>query len=173
MTLITLDGLAPVTDTRAKTGGGRPFPCTAASWTKHTATVTSCTIKSFDSGNDSISIRVVNGDHGAELLVSLDPSGSPDPAKALATRNLAISILGGITNGKLDSTKIEKASGQQVEFIAKHKGFTNKDGKTYHKVSYILTGEVSTVYPVTNDHIMPALPGQAVGAPQSIDDIPF
>ncbi len=171
MTLISLDGLAPVTDTRAKSGGGRPFPCTPSSWTKHTATVTACTIKSFDSG-DSISIRVANGDHAAELLVNLDPSGSPDPAKALATRNLAISILGAITNGKLDSAKVEKASGQTIEFIAKHKGFTSNNGKHFHKVSYILTGEVAVVLPVTNDHIMPALPGQAVGAPDP-SDIPF
>lgn len=172
MSLITLDGLVPVTDTRAKTGGGRPFPCTDKAWTKHTGTVTSCSIKSFDSGNDSISIRVANGDHGAEILINLDPSGAPDPAKALVTRNLAISILGAITNGKLDSAKVEKASGQQIEFIAKHKGFTSKDGKHYHKVSYLLTGEVATVLPVTNDHIMPTLPGQAAGAPDP-SDIPF
>ena len=171
MALISLDGLAPVTDTRAKSGGGRPFPCTPSSWTKHTATVTACTIKSFDSG-DSISIKVVNGDHGCELLVNLDPSGSPDPAKALATRNLAISILGALVNGKLDTAKVEKASGQTIEFIAKHKGFTNNNGKSYHKVSYILTGEVSVVYPVTNEHIMPALPGQAAG-PVDPSDIPF
>lgn len=173
MTLISLDNLTPVASTAPKSTGGRPFPCHGQGWTKHTATVVGASIKSFDSG-DSLSIRVENGEHAAELLINLDPSGAPDPQKALETRNLAITILGALTNGKLDSAKVEKARGQVVQFIAKHKGFSHKDGRSYHKVSTILTGQVDAMTPVTGHEVMPLLPGQAA-LPQASgsDVIPF
>lgn len=172
MALVPLDNLTPVSDTAPKNVGGRPFPCDALGWTKHTAEVVGASIKTFDSG-DSISIRVANGDYAGDLLINLDPSGAPDPQKALETRNLALTILGAITNGKLDTTKLEKAKGQKVAIIAKHKGWTFKGDKAYHKVSYILTGEVPALTPVTGQEFMPAIPGQPLVKAGSDVEIPF
>ena len=173
MTLITLDGLDDQTlvntDTKPSGGGLRPFPCDNQGWVKHTAVVMSADIKSFDSGRDSISLVVANGQYGGELLIDLDPKGAPDPQKALETRNKAIKILNAVTDGKLDSAKVKKSHGQLVEIIARHKGFTQgKNGRWYHKVSLILTGEVAEMLPVA-EIPMPALPDSQAAHPTDND----
>lgn len=162
MTLITIPGMTEDSllnmDTNPSGMGFRPFPCTPNDWTKHTAHVIKAEIKSFDNGGDNLSIVVANVMHGGEILINLDPSrvgpGVKDPEKQ-AQRNLesltrAIKILGAHTKGQLDLKKLEKASGQVVEILAKHKGFREKDGRFYHKVSLILTGTAKEEVDVTD-----------------------
>jgi len=179
MSLVSLEGLDEATLEKINpeaSGGGRPFPCDAAGYTKHTGRVTKCRLHCFDDGGESIVITVENEGHTGDVLVSLDCSGAPDPQKAIVSRNRAIKVLGAHTDGKLDTGKLEKASGQLIEFSAKHKGFTTgKNGGTFHKVALYFNGEVKALRPVTGP-AMPALPGSRETAPtqgSSLADIPF
>lgn len=170
-TLVTLDGLdsqtLEQTDTRPAAGGGRPFPCDSNGWTRHTATVTKADLKVWEDGKESIEVYIQNGAHAGSLLVDLDPRTAPDPQKALDTRNKLIKVLGAHTDGQLDLGKLKKASGQIVEIIAKHKGFTTAaNGNTYHKVSLIFTGSAEKLEPVQGT--LPPLPGA-----EPADDIAF
>jgi hypothetical protein len=195
MTLIPIPGMTAQsiadTSTEPTSTGGRPFPCDANGWTKHTATVRKAYIKHFDnSGKDYIGLRVENGQCSDELLIALDardiPTGlTPEKAQAameknLATLQMAVKLLGAHTNGQLDTVKLEKASGQIVEIIAKHKGFRQYDGKHYHKITLILTGAAPALLPIDPSVQLPPLPGAALPAapapmrdPLGDDDIPF
>lgn len=173
MALIAIPGISEESilnqDTTPKGGGLRPFPCDEAGWTQHTAFVVKASIKQFDNGNDSISIVVANEAHGAEILIGLDPSRTAPGLSAkqqekaqadnLRSLQLAMKILGCHTNGKLDTVKLEKAHGQYVTLIARHKGFQEKDGKYYHKVTYILTGAAEELLDLKGP-ALPPLPGQ-------------
>lgn len=189
--LIEIPGMTEDSLLNAKTestgGGLRPFPCDANNWTKHTAEVIKCTIKTFEvagKAKDNISMLVGNAQFGGEILIGLDINDIPanlTPEKAqkakennLKTLQMAIKILGCHTNGKLDTAKLEKAHGQAVEIIAKHKGFREHEGRHYHKVSLLLTGAVEKATEVDERVGLPPLPGSApAAAPASFDDIPF
>ena len=168
------------TSTESSGGGLRPFPCDANGWTKHTAVVLKCEIKTLGE-DDNISILVGNEGYGGEVLIGLDPSKvGPNCTNAEKARqdnleNLlrAIKILDCATKGQLDTAKLEKSHVQTVEIIAKHKGFREHDGKHYHKVSLILTGTAADLTPVQGT--LPPLPGQAPAAAPggSVDDLPF
>lgn len=157
------------TDTTPK-GGFQPFPCAAGTWTRHTAQVTKAAIKVFPDGGEAIAITLANGDHGGELLVSLQPDrlgpnvAAKDQEKTIQqnkdTLRLAIKILNAHTDGKLDTAKLERAKGPLVTIIAKHNGFrTGNDGRQYHKVGLILKGSAETLEPV-KAMAMPPIPGQ-------------
>lgn len=187
MSLITIPGMTEDailnTSTTPSSGGLRPFPCDANGWTSHTAFIVKASVKTFDSGNDSLSLVVANEQYGGEILVSLDPSrvapgftgekAAKMQADNLKTLLLAIKILGCHTSGKLDTKKLEKVGGDayRVTVIAKHKGFRQgNDGRSYHKVSLILVGTADELKPVTGP-ALPPLPGSAPAAPvTSIDD---
>jgi hypothetical protein len=175
MSLISIPGMtedALLNLNTAPSGGGlRPFPCDANGWTSHTAHVVKAEVKSFDSGDDYIAIVVANVQYGGEILVSLDPSKvAPGLAPAqeqkmrennLKSLMLAVKILGCHTGGKVDTKKLDKATGQLVTVIAKHKGFRQgKDGNWYHKISLILTGDAQEEVDVKGPEL-PALPGSA------------
>lgn len=166
MSLISLDGLdqnALDSTNTAASSGRKPFPCTPDTYTRHTGRVVKAALKIFEiSGKESISIVVQNEDYSGEMLIDLDPSGAPNPQKGLETRNKAIKVLGAATDGKLDTVKLEKASGQIVAFTAKHGGFSEKDGRYYHKVRLYFDGEAHELLPV-KQVAMPALPGQGAG----------
>jgi hypothetical protein len=163
MNLIPIEGLDEATLESASTapsgGGLKPFPCDAAGWTKHTAVVMGASLKVFDSGSEAISLLVANAEYGGEILVNLPPYAAQYHEKSLETLVKTVKILGCHTAGKLDLDKLKNAHGQLVEIIAKHKGFREgKDGRQYHKVSLILTGEARDMAPVTQV-AMPATPG--------------
>lgn len=175
MTLIPIEGLSTQAIEEQSTAptsiGLKPFPCDGASWTRHTATVTKAEIKVFDTGSEAISMQVANGQHGGEVLVNLPPYEAAYQEKAFETLIKTIKILGCHTDGKLDSNKLSNAGGQIIEIIAKHKGFrVGKDGRDYHKVSLILTGEAKALLPVTMVQ-MPSLPGCEVATDPDL--IPF
>lgn len=181
MSLISLEGLDDQALQDAKTeasSGRKPFPCTPNDYTRHTGRVVKASLKIFEStGKESISMVVANDEFTGEILIDLDPSSAPNPQKALETRNKVIKILEAATGGKLDTVKLEKANGQLVAFSAKHKGFTEKDGRHYHKVGLYFDGVVSSLLPV-KQVAMPLLPGQSASAAPaqasaSLDDIPF
>jgi hypothetical protein len=184
MSLINIPGMTEDSLTKldtAPTGGGlRPFPCDASGWTKQTGCVLKCGIKIFEVNGinkENISIQVGNGQYGAEILISLDVTdvapGTRDVAKAqqqnLETLTKAIKCLGAHSQGKLDTAKLEKAHGQCVEFICKHKGFSTKGNSTYHKIGYIFTGEVPDIQDVTMVQ-MPQVPGSSAPAFQPSGD---
>ncbi len=178
MALVSLDGLDEKTLTNISTaasGGRRPFPCDGNSYTRHTAKVVKAGLMVWPDGRESIKISVENNGHGGDLLIDLECSTAKNPQKALETRNKAIKLLGAHTSGKLDTTKLEKASGQLVALSAKHKGFKpGKNGGMFHDVALYFDGEASELLPVTQVATMPQLPGQAAGAPiDNNDDIPF
>lgn len=168
--------------TEAKAGGLRPFPCDGFGWTRHTGCVLKAEIKHFDNSGDSIAITVVNAQYGAEILVNLDPSqvppGTKDQEKVrqdnLETLTKLIKVLGAHTKGQLDTTKLEKAKNVCVEFIAKHKGFTEgRNGGTFHKITYIFKGGADDITDVTGPQL-PPLPGAAASSgPIDPLDIPF
>ena len=160
MALVNLDNFNLDIDTAPSTGGARPFPCDGASYTRHTGRVVKAGLLTFDSGKESIKITVENGPFGGDILVDLDPSGAPNPQKAIETRNKAIKLLGAHTNGQFDTDKLGKAHGQLVAFSAKHKGFANgKNGGIFHKVALYFDGEAKDLLPVAPCATMPALPG--------------
>ena len=189
MSLIKIPGMTEDsllnTSTESKGGGLKPFPCDASGWTKHTAVVLKCSVKVFenqDPPSENLSLVVGNGEFGGEILINLDPTrvgpNCSNPEKVqeqnLQTLLMAIKLLEAHTNGALDTAKLEKAHGQVVEIIAKHKGFrSGNDGRQYHKVSLILTGSAPDLLPVTGT--LPALPGAAPASSGPIDplDIPF
>lgn len=150
------------TSTEAPQGGLKPFPCDAAGWTRHTATIAKAGLKTFDIGGESISLMLENGAHGGECLVSLDPSGAPDPAKAAEGLVRVLKILDAFTpDGQVDTDRIGKKTGQPVSVIAKHKGFREgKNGGWFHKVSLIVTGATEKVNPIDTTVALPLLPGQ-------------
>jgi len=175
MTLINIPGMTEESltklDTAPSGGGMRPFPCDANGWTQQTGTVLKCGIKTFEVGgipSENLSIQVGNGQYGGEILVNLDvrnvAPGTKDVAKAqqdnLETLTKAIKVLGAHSGGKLDTAKLEKAHGMCVAFICKHKGFNQKDGRNYHKISYIFKGGVTDLQDVIEVR-MPDLPGAA------------
>lgn len=188
MSLIKIPGMTEDallnTSTESKGGGLKPFPCDASGWTKHTAVVLKCSVKVFDNQNppsENLSLVVGNGEFGGEILINLDPTrvgpNCTNPEKVteqnLQTLMMAVKLLEAHTNGALDTVKLEKAHGQTVEIIAKHKGFRLHEGKNYHKVSLILTGSAPDLTPVTGPQL-PALPSApASSGPIDPLDIPF
>lgn len=194
MTLIPIPGLTLDGIQNQKTeasSGLQPFPCNATNWTRHTAAVNKAAIKHFEnSGKDYISLEFVNGAHFGEMLISLDindipPGLTPEKAAEARQKNLetlqkVIKILGCHTNGQLDTAKLEKARGQAIAVVAKHKGFRQgSQGGYFHKITYLLNGEVPEMLAVDTSVGLPPLPsGGAPGAPSggaapSFDDIPF
>lgn len=191
MALITIAGMNEDKILNAKTEPGgaglRPFPCNASSWTRHTACVMKAGIRKFDqTGQVNISLMVCNGAYGGEVLINTDPSQvapglTPEKAAKQKENNLKtltsiIKLLNAHTNGKLDTTKLEKAKGQCIEVIAKHKGFNfGNDGTAYHKVSLLYTGEVSDIQPVDESIGLPPLPGTMASATSGgfDDDLPL
>lgn len=190
MSFLTIPGMTEeailAQDTAPSGGGLRPFPCDAAGWTLQHGFVTKAEIKTFatqDGENSNLSISVANNEFGAEILINLDPRkvapGTKDVAKA-QQQNLedlmkAVKILGAHTGGKIDTAKLEKAHGQGIAFVCKHKGFTEKDGRHYHKISYIFKGEAPDPLPQPNEKPqLPALPGTSqVPAAVSASSDPF
>ena len=186
MTLIKIPGMTQDAllnrATESKGGGLKPFPCDANGWTKHTAVVLKCEIKAFDFGDEhteNISILVGNAEFGGEVLINLDPTRvapnctNPEKVQQQNLESLlrAIKILDCATNGQLDTAKLEKAHGQVVEIIAKHKGFRQHEGRYYHKVTLLLTGTAPDLTPVTGT--LPALPGAAPAVTADPLDILF
>lgn len=171
MAVFTLQGVTPETikntSTEAPQGGLKPFPCDAQGWTRHTAVIAKAGFKVFDMGYESISLLLENGAHGGECLVSLDPSGAPDPAKAAEGLVRVLKILDAFTpGGQVDTDLIGKKTGQIVSVIAKHKGFREgKNGGWFHKVSLIVTGASEKLTPVDTTVALPLLPGQEAGEP--------
>jgi hypothetical protein len=176
MALLNIPGMTEealkTVDTTAKTVGLRPFPCDAQGWTNHTGTVIKAEVKTFAGAqgeNSNLAITVQNDECGAEILINLDPTqvapGVKDVAKAVQQNqqdlHAAVKILGAHTNGRLDTDKLAKAQGQVIAFISKHKGFREKDGRYYHKVSNIFKGEAPQLLPVTERVQLPPLPGTA------------
>ena len=114
---------------------------------------------------------VFGHEFSGEVLINLDPTRvAPNctNVEKVQQQNLesllrAIKILDCATNGQLDTAKLEKAHGQVVEIIAKHKGIRQHEGRYYHKVTLLLTGTAPDLTPVTGT--LPALPGQAPAAP--------
>ena len=180
MSLITLDGFGDdallKTDVKPSAGGLRPFPCTSNGYTKQTACVLGADIKILNEMTDPrevIAVQVVNGQYGAELLFDLVPTGTDEQKqRSIENRNKIIKILGAHTAGKLDTDKLKKAKGQCLRISCTHKGFSQKDGKHYHKVACYLDGQVDDIGPV-NEVAMPALPGQAPAPTSSASDDPF
>jgi hypothetical protein len=178
MTLVPIPGLDATTLDKTSTTpaqvGLHPFPCTTSGWTQHTAMVTSAELKCFESGSEALSLKVANGEYGGELLVNLPPYEPDYQEKSFETLVKTIKILGCHTDGKLDLDKLKKASGQIVSLIANHKGFRQgNNGRSYHKVSLILTGDAPALQPVKQVQ-MPPLPGAApMAATGTDDDIPF
>jgi hypothetical protein len=89
-------------------------------------------------------------------------------------------VLGCHTQGKLDTDKLVKCSGQIVEIIAKHKGFRDFEGKKYHKVTLRYTGAAPELLPVDESVKLPDLPGSVLTTtatlakdPFATDDLPF
>lgn len=163
--LIHIEGLTAEAiqnaDTTPSAGGLKPFPCDAAGWTKHTAVVMGATLKIFPNGGEAISLQVANAEYGGEILVNLPPYEPQYQEKSFETLIKTIKILGAHTDGNLDTAKLKDAHGQLVTIIAKHKGFhEGRDGRQFHKVSLILTGDAKDMGPVT-PVVMPALPGAA------------
>lgn len=194
MALLNIPGMTEdallKTDTAPTSGPGlQPFPCDANGWTLQHGFVVKAEVKTFagaDGENSNLSITVANNQYGAEILINLDPSrvapGTRDVAKAqeanLRDLMAAIKILGAHTNGRLDTEKLKKASGQVIAFICKHKGFTEKDGRHYHKISYIFKGEGPSPLPQPDERPqLPPRPGTAAPARQisgdPLDDIGF
>lgn len=149
MALLTIPGMtedALLNTSTAPTGGGlRPFPCDAGGWTKQTAVVVKCELKTFvvdGAEKSSISIMVANDEYGAECLVDLDTNNTAPGCKDVAKQrqqNLSdlmkvIKILGAHTGAKFDTDKLAKAHGQTVEIIVKHKGF--RGGETKAKFNH-------------------------------------
>ena len=173
MSLINIPGMTEdsilKTDVAATGGPGlKPFPCDGSGWTRQTGSVLKAALKIFENGGENISIVMGNGPFGGEILINLDttqvPPGCQDVAKAeqenLTTLVKAIKVLGAHTNGKLDTSKLEKARGMNIEFICRHKGFNpGRDGKQFHKISYIFKGGIPDIEPVDEHPRLPDLPG--------------
>ena len=194
MSLIAIDGISEdslvKTDVKAKDGGFRPFPCDANGWTEHTATVMKASLKTFTKdgkASDNISVVIANGSCGGELLFPLNindiaPGLTPEKAEKARQGNLEslkmiIKILGCHTSGKLDTGKLDKAHGQLVKVIAKHKGFRQYEGRDYHKIGLILKGAIedSEWKDVDLSIGLPPLPGSqpAASTDGGFDDLPF
>ncbi len=179
MTLYTIPGMTEETilktDTAPSGGGLRPFPCDAQGWTTQTGFVVKAEVKTFtnaDGENTNLSIVVANNEYGGEILINLDPRKVPPGTKDVEKQmqqNLddirkIVKILGCHTNGKFDTDKLKNAKGN-LTFICKHKGFNEKDGRHYHKISYIFKGEAPDPLPQPNEKPqLPALPGSALPA---------
>lgn len=174
MAIVPIPGVTPETvqntDTKPPQGGLKPFPCDAHGWTRHTATIAKAGLKCFDNGGKSISLILENGGYGGEALVSLDPTGAPDPAKAAENLVRVLKILDAITpEGHMDTGRIGATTGQTVALIAKHKGFRDgKNGGMFHKLSILVTGSADALAPVDTSVQLPPFPGAAPS-----DDIPF
>jgi hypothetical protein len=180
MTAFSIPGLDQTaidrTDHTAKKHSGKPFPATDR-WTTFTGEVTSVETKVLGE-NEYLSIRVRNGECGAELLVSTEPDKTYDPKneedrqnqvqRNLDTLAKAVKALGIFKNGKVDPALY--AGGVVVAFGAKHKGTRiGSDGKTYPKIGYIFNG-------VSPDGLIPVQPlagALATPADPGADDIPF
>ena len=163
------------TDPTAKEGQGRPFPVTNA-WQTFTGTVTKVEVKTLGEGakaNEYLSLRVRNGQCGAEILVSTEPEKTFEPKddadhQAQYQRNLealtkAVKGLGIFKGGKVDPALYQ--GGVVVAFGAKLKGYREHNGKQYPKVGTIFNGVVPVLIPVE------PLAGSTAAMPD--DDIPF
>ena len=178
MAAFTIPGLDQTaldkTDATAKRGMGHPFPATDR-WQTFTGEVTAVEVKTLGE-NEYLSIRVRNGECGAEILVSTEPEKTYQPKddadhQAQFQRNLdtltkAVKALGIFKAGKVDPTLYK--GGVVVAFGAKSKGTrTGNDGKEYPKISYIFNG-------VSAEGLVPVRPAATAPlAPTFPDDIPF
>ncbi len=177
MTAFTIPGITPETlkntDATAKEGQGRPFPATER-WQTFTGLVTK--VESKVLGEDEyLSLRVRNGDCGAEILVSTEPSKTFQPKddedhekqfqRNLDTLTKCVKGLG-IFNAKGQVDPGLYAGGVVVAFGAKLKGYREHNGKSYPKIGTIFNGVVPTLVRVEP---MDAAPSAAAGD----DDVPF
>ena len=194
MSLIAIEGMDENSilnqDVKPTGGGLRPFPCDGSGWTNQTGVVLKCELKTLTgldgTANDNISITVGNGEYGGEILVGLDwkqtAPGVADVSKAqqqnLDTLMKVVKVLGCHTRGQIDTAKLDKAHGQCIEFICKHKGFSkpNAEGRQFHKITYIFKGGVDDIRPVT-EVLMPAIPGSIAREKPTVaaydSDVPF
>lgn len=159
------------TDAAAKEGQGRPFPVTDK-WQTFTGLVSKVEVKILGE-NEYLSIRVRNGQCGAEILVSTEPYKTFEPKdeadrEAQYQRNLealtkAVKGLGIFKGGKVDPALYQ--GGVVVAFGAKLKGYKQHNGKQYPKIGTIFNGVAPMLIPVE------PLAGSSAAMPD--DDLPF
>lgn len=166
------------TDATAK-DAGQPFPASATKWQTFTGLVTKVEVKTLGEGpkaNEYISIRVRNGQCGAEILVSTEPHKTFEPKdnadhlaqeqRNLETLTKAVKGLGIFKGGKVD-TGLYKG-GVVVAFGAKIKGYREHNGKQYPKIGTIFNG-------VADSGLIPVEPlaGQNAATDDDALGIPF
>lgn len=176
MAAFNIPGITPDTlkhaDPTAKEGMGRPFPVTER-WQTFTGLVTKVEVKTL--GDDEyLSLRVKNGECGAEILVSTEPQKTYQPKddedrekqfqRNLETLQKCIKGLGIFnTKGQVDPDIY--AGGVVVAFGAKLKGYREHNGKQYPKIGTIFNGVAPALVPVAHT-------GTDTQAPAD-EDIPF